>query len=236
MIFNNRVANNSISTVDIIRPIYNAVTNQYETREDLSFLPNVAELKLFHPDTFPLHSSGLSSAQLLPNKNILAFAGRIGHAFEINPATNEVVWDYKIPLRGGNPAVQGESLTLNQNITFRLKRYPLDYPAFVGRDLSSQGYLELAPNTTFCSLSVGIENVTLEDLAIKIYPNPVADNLIIEQETGTINSLSLTDLTGRTLRNFTLSGNRTTIDLSELSSGLYFLRTKSGAIGKVLVY
>ena len=74
MIFNNRLADNTISTVDIIRPSFNAINGQYATREDLSFLPATHELRLFHPDTFPLYSSGLSSAQLLPNKNILTLS------------------------------------------------------------------------------------------------------------------------------------------------------------------
>ncbi len=236
MIFNNRVANNSISTVDIIRPAFNETTGAYETREDLSFLPNSTELSLFHPDTFPLHSSGLSSAQLLPNKNILALAGRTGHAFEINPATKEIVWEYRIPLRGGAPVAQGETLTTNQNITFRLKRYPSDYSAFTGRDLSSQGYLELSPNTAFCNLSVSIENISLADLSISIYPNPVAYSLIIAQTTNEVKRLFLSDLTGRILKEIPLTGNRTSVDVSELASGLYFLRAENGAIGKVVVH
>ena len=236
MIFNNRLADNTISTVDIIRPSFNAINGQYATREDLSFLPNAAAVRLFHPDTFPLYSSGLSSGQLLPNENILALAGRTGEAFEINPVTNEVVWDYKIPLRAGNPVAQGETLTLNQNITFRLKRYPADYPAFTGRDLASQGHLELTPNTTFCNLSVSIENVSLADLSIDIYPNPASDNLIIAQKEPTLKNLFLTDATGRILKNIALESNRTTVDVSELSAGLYFLRAANGAIGKVIIF
>jgi len=235
LIFNNRVGAN-YSTANVIRPDYHELTGQYETREDLSFLPNNFALTVTHPDTFSLFSSGLSSAQLLPNKNMLILSGRPGTAFEINPATKEIVWEYKIPLRGGNPVAQGEELALNQNITFRLKRYPVDYPAFNGRELSSQGYLELEPNTTFCNLSVGIEELTLQDLSISVYPNPVNHTLIIEQATRTINNLYLADLTGRILKEITLTGNRTSVDVSDLSSGLYFLRSEGGAIGKVVVY
>jgi len=236
MVFNNRLAGNTISTVDIIRPTFNASTNEYETKEDLSFLPNLPALRLYHPDTFPLYSSGLSSAQLLPNKNILAFAGRTGHAFEMNPATNEIVWEYRIPIRGGQPIAQGETLNTNQNITFRLKRYPLDYPAFQDRDLSSKGFLELNPNAAFCNLSVGIEAVTLADLSINVYPNPVDHTLIIEQTEKTIDNLFLMDLTGRILKDIAINSNRTMVDVSDLSSGLYFLRSTNGAIGKVVVY
>lgn len=240
MIFNNQVAGNTISTVDIIRPEIELGVDSdeivYAYNEETGFLPESPQLTLFHPDTFPLYSSGLSSAQLLPNKNILTLAGRTGHAFEINPATKEVVWDYKIPLQGGSPVAQGEVLTLNQNITFRLKRYPLTYPAFEGRDLSSQGYLELEPNTTFCNLSVGIEDLSITDLSIKIYPNPVSDNLIIEQEIDRHDQLLLTDLTGKVLKNIILNGTKTIVDVSDLSAGLYFIRTKDRAIGKVIIF
>lgn len=235
LIFNNRVGAN-YSTVNVIRPNYNEAIGKYETKEDLSFLPNDFALTLTHPDTFSIFSSGLSSAQLLPNKNMLILSGRPGTAFEINPVTKEIVWEYKIPLRGGTPITQGENLTLNQNITFRLKRYPLDYTAFLGRDLSSQGYLELEPNTAFCSLNVGIDELTLADLSLTVYPNPVDHSLIIEQATREIDHLFLTNLTGRILKEIQLTGNRTTVDVSELASGLYFLRSESGAIGKVVVY
>ena len=236
MIFINRLAGNSISTVDIIRPTFNAVTQEYETRADLSFLPNLPALRLYHPDTFPLYSSGLSSAQLLPNKNILTLAGRTGHAFEINPATNEIVWEYRIPIRAGQPIAQGAILTTNQNITFRLNRYPLDYPAFKDRDLSSKGHLELMPNTQFCNLSVSLKDLTLADLAIDIYPNPVDHTLIIAQTEKTIDYLFLADLTGRIVKEINMTSNRTTVDVSELSQGLYFLRSESGAVGKVIIH
>jgi len=236
MIFNNRRANNTISTVDIIRPVFNATINQYETKDDLSFLPNTVELKLFHPDTFPLYSSGLSSAQLLPNKNILAFAGRTGHGFEINPATSEIVWDYVVPIRGGTPVAQGTQLTTNQNITFRMNRYPLDFAGFAGRDLSSKGHLEINPDTEICNFSVSVSDLTLSDLSISIYPNPVSDNLVIEKEDTEVHHLILTDLAGRVLKDIVLSSRNTSVDVSQLSSGLYLLRSESGAIGKVVVY
>lgn len=235
MIFNNRVADNTLSKVDIIRPSFNAITNQYDTKEDLSFLPNTATLELFHPDTFPLYSSGLSNAQVLPNKNILAFAGRTGHAFEINPATNEIVWEYVIPLRGGMPVEQGTELTVNNNITFRLRRYPTDFAGFAGRDLSSKGYLELNPNVEFCNLSVGISDLTLSDLSISVYPNPVSDKLVIEKASTETYRLTLTDLTGRVLKEIILNTQNTFVDVSELSSGLYILKSESGAVGKVIV-
>ncbi len=236
MVFNNRVANNTISTVDIIRPTYNGITNQYETREDLSFLPNTVELKLFHPDTFPLYSSGLSSAQVLPNKNILTLAGRTGHAFEINPATKEVVWEYLIPLRGGMPVAQGTELSVNNNITFRIRRYPTDFVGFAGRDLSSKGYLELDPNSEFCNLSVSVSDFTLSDLSISVYPNPVSDKLVIEKNSTELHHLSLTDLNGRVLKEIILNTQNTTIDVSQLTKGLYLLKSENGAVGKVVVH
>jgi len=235
MIFNNRVADNTISTVDIIRPTINTITNEYETNEDLGFLPNTTELTLFHPDTFPLYSSGLSNAQVLPNKNILALAGRTGHAFEINPATNEIVWEYVIPLRAGMPVAQGTELSVNNNITFRLRRYPSDFAGFNGKDLSSKGYLELNPNTEFCKLSVNSSDLTLSDLSISVYPNPVRDKLVIEKNTTEVHHLSLTDLTGRVLKEIILTAQNTSLDVSQLSKGLYLLKSESGAVGKVIV-
>jgi len=117
-----------------------------------------------------------------------------------------------------------------------LNRYPLDYPAFKDRDLSSQGYLELTPNTEFCNLSVGVEDLTLSDLNIDIYPNPVDHTLIIAQTEKTIDYLFLADLTGRIVKEIIITSNRTTVDVSELSQGLYFLRSESGAVSKVVIH
>ena len=86
------------------------------------------------------------------------------------------------------------------------------------------------------SLSVSLKDLTLADLAIDIYPNPVDHTLIIAQTEKTIDYLFLADLTGRIVKEINMTSNRTTVDVSELSQGLYFLRSESGAVGKVIIH
>ena len=68
---------------------------------------------------------------------------------------------------------------------------------------------------------------------ISIYPNPAQNNLIID---GIINNegvdLSITDITGKAIVNYssTSNNNQKLINISELSSGVYFIKlNKEGA-------
>ena len=98
--------------------------------------PEEFDLDLKHPvDSTLMHSTGLSSFQVLPNGNFLTCVGRYGYSYEMTPNL-DIVWEYKTPLRGGNPVPQGDTLQINNNLTFRMARIPSDAPAFVGRDLS----------------------------------------------------------------------------------------------------
>jgi hypothetical protein len=71
--------------------------------------------------------------------------------------------------------------------------------------------------------SVGIE--TLDNtLAVKIYPNPVQSQLTISTD-NEIESVSIIDLTGKTIR--TISNSANVIDVSDLQTGIYFVQIKS---------
>ncbi len=83
-----------------------------------------------HPEPAKLFSGGLSSVQLLPNDNILILSGSSGYAFELTPK-NEIVWEYIVPLKNGNQVNQGSTISINDNTTFRMYRYPNDFEAFV---------------------------------------------------------------------------------------------------------
>lgn len=69
------------------------------------------------------------------------------------------------------------------------------------------------------SLSVGFENL----IEIKLFPNPASNTvyLNINEQINTINSISITDLNGKLIKNFT--SNRI-LDVSDLASGIYIVR------------
>lgn len=91
-----------------------------------------------------LNSSGLSSYQRLGNGGSLICSGRTGELFELTE-TGDLAWQYRTPLLAGAPVEQGTELQLNNNLTFRADRYPADFPAFDGQDLSSGEVIEINP-------------------------------------------------------------------------------------------
>lgn len=72
----------------------------------------------------------------------------------------------------------------------------------------------------------------LENASVKVYPNPVADFLNVESMAA--QQLNLYSLQGDLLQNFTIGGGLTKIDLSKLSSGVYYLKSTSNQVAKVV--
>lgn len=62
---------------------------------------------------------------------------------------------------------------------------------------------------------------------ITIYPNPVVNSSIYIQSDELLTGYSLTDLTGKSLIENTLSGNNTLIDLTSVNRGIYLLKVQN---------
>ena len=91
------------------------------------------------PDPQTFFSQEISSAQRLPNGNTLINAGVHGTVFEVTPE-GETVWEYVNPVTT-HVLQQGDTVPLDhryhaQNALFKVHRYPVDYAAFKGRDLT----------------------------------------------------------------------------------------------------
>jgi hypothetical protein len=235
-LFNNRVAEN-ISTGNIINSNFDGTTNNYELM-DGAFLPLDFDQTFMHPDieNMPRAASrAVSSFQVLPNDNVLLCAGRDGYSYEITP-DNEVVWEYITPLIGGLAVEQGDTtVSAPRNLTFRINRYAKDYTAFADKDLTSKGFIELNPNTAFCGLMVGIDELS-KALNLQIYPNPASHQLIIDKNEGAIEHLQLHDLSGKFIQDIRLKDAQTIIPIHHLAPGLYFLKSREGAVAKVVVF
>jgi len=89
-----------------------------------------------------------------------------------------------------------------------------------------------APIITNDELTTVAENLSVEEselqTIVKIYPNPVSNNLFIESK-NKIKAITIYDANGRLLQSVTLIGNNTNskMDLSNLSKGLYFINIKT---------
>ena len=90
-----------------------------------------------YKDPPEFYSRNISGAQRLPNGNTLICEGASGRLFEIT-RDGLIVWEYINPIVGGLVVEQGTVLNSNQprNGVFRALRYPRDFGAFAGRDLT----------------------------------------------------------------------------------------------------
>jgi hypothetical protein len=171
-------------------------------------------------------SSGLSSYQLLPNGNTLVLVGRSGYAFEMTP-DNEIVWEFIVPIRNGVFIAQGE--TAQNNTTFRMTRYPTDYAAFEGKELSRIGYMELDPDTTYCDRLVAVDAIVGSGRAVHLYPNPARDAITVEWPAAWGERFVITNMDGQITGQGRLMDGLTLIPVHGLPPGYYVLRIEGCA-------
>src|SRR5688500_1011588 len=214
-VFNNRYGNN-FSAGNIFTPVVDTVNRTFGFHGD-DFGPADFDVTVVHPeDPQKMNSSGLSSFQILPNDNYLLLSGQSGYAFEVTP-DNEIVWEYIVPIKNGAFISQGEIAA--NNSTFRMKRYPLDYSAFEGKDLTPNGYMELNPDTAYCDLLISATDNLTDNIETILYPNPAANSIFIERSTSDntpyriINAVGVAVATG--------VADKPEIQISDLPNGHY---------------
>jgi len=223
-VFNNRAGEN-YSTVNFINSPWDMYEWRY-TKTSGAWGPESSYYENKHPEPSKLFSGGLSSVQLLPNDNILILSGTSGYAFELTPG-NEIVWEYIVPLKNGNQVNQGSTISINDNTTFRMFRYPKDFEAFDGKNLVPKGYIELNPDITYCNKLVNSEN-DLQKNRTNLYPNPSSGLITIESSIA-INA-HIYDINNKRILNFELNVGKNEFDFSSLPSGLYFVTTNTGLL------
>lgn len=233
VVFNNNFVEGEFSTVSVIDQPWDMYTWSYLLEEG-KWGPVDYEVNFTHPDTGKMYSNGLSSVQLLPNDNYLVGVGATGYSFEITPE-REIVWEYVTPLLDGQRVTQGDSLDLRDNITFRIKRYPADYPAFADRDLSAKFYLELNPDTAFCDMITPVREENSRT-TLNIFPNPARDFISVNSGVAPIGKVSIYNLQGQLVKHVPVNAYEDTpIDISHLLPGIYIVKSQENHIGKLVV-
>ncbi|MFK7808001.1 MAG: aryl-sulfate sulfotransferase [Saprospiraceae bacterium] len=228
--FNNRIGDD-FSTIEIFEPSWDMYAVDYLQLNNV-FPPSEFSNTIMHPGPRMFHSTGLSSAQILPNGNMLACSGRQGYIVEMN-AANEIVWEYITPLVGGQPATQGDTLEINNNLTFRAFRYPPEYSAFDNRDLSSKGFIESEPDEGFCDRVVSI--YTPEEYNVEIFPNPARDMVHLSWDSGKIIDVEIYDMMGRLRLSESCNGGMKYLDVSSLEPNMYVLRLEGIGVVKLMI-
>jgi hypothetical protein len=227
MIFNNG-SDRAYSSIDIIDPIVQTPGN-YTYDAVNGFAPTSAEWIYTTPTNTDFFTSILSSGQRLPNGNTLICDGDSGYFFEIDAAEN-IVWEYVNPDASTGIINQGD--TPSFNLVFRAQKFPTDYPAFIGRDLTPGDPIETNPDISNCNLLSITEN-TIDEAKIKIHPNPVVDYLSIEYSKP-ISSIEIYTIFGQLLKKAT---NKTKIKFSNMASGFYLVKiiSEEGSITKKIL-
>lgn len=229
-VFNNR-AGDDFSTVNVFDAMYDDYNSNYMIM-DGQYIPSDFDLTLTHPTPQQMYSTGLSSFQQLVNENYLITVGRFGYTYEITP-DNEIVWEYITPIRNGFSVPQGEELVANDNLTFRSHKYPVDFEAFEGKDLSPKGWIEEEPRVDYCDVLTDIDELTTTTL--RMYPVPSNSSLTIDLPEGNDHRVELYTLSGQ--RVFIKSGlqNYAMIDVSTFQEGVYIVRVNGTQTGRVIV-
>ena len=231
--FNNRFGAD-YSSFSIFNPPWDMYKWHYTRNSAGGWGPETYDLNLTHPTPTEVYSTGLSSFQQLDNGNFLVCSGSTGYAFEMTPE-KEIVWEYKTPLLAGQPVSQGDTLVMNNNQTFRMQRYPVDFAGFSGKDLSSKGWIELNPDTTFCDEILPTYN-RFSGFQMAMYPNPASNMVTIEWEGGVWVDVDVIDIMGRSVIGpMRLTGGRKYLDTSHLNNGLYFVRINGRESGKLQI-
>lgn len=167
------------------------------------------------------YSAAISGAHPLPNGNTLICEGAKGRFFEVDNS-GSTVWEYLNPVGSGVVLTQGD--VASGTNTFRCTRYAPDYAGLSSQDLTPQGYIE-SGSTFSCDLfsTASLATNQLPD-ALEIYPNPASTKFTISApqkiEEIRIYSANGTMILGERLTELTSS-----VEISELPSGLYLVRT-----------
>lgn len=140
---------------------------------------------------------------------VFSFAGLAGN-WDYDPSTfDEYLESYD--------QAQNINLTPYANANFKMR--------FVYDDAGDYSYGVVVDDIIITSGVLGTSDVSSISDKMKVYPNPIKDNLFIKSDIK-ISKISLIDMSGKQLKTF--SGNSDKYDLSDLQNGVYLLLIDNG--------
>ena len=218
LIFNNGFGrDNEFSSVDIVNPPQTNPGDYIVTSGDKIGSDDFDWSYVDTDDPLNFFSKIMSSAQRLSNGNTLICEGTEGHFFEIDSNKN-IVWDYIVPISSDGIQSQGDAPDPSR--FFRAYKYSQDDPAFEGKDMSPGDPIELNFNIDAC-LALGIDDPIVNKF--NVFPNPVKKKLNITT-TLQVEKVEFYNIQGVLVKRVL---NQKTIDIKDLSSGMYILRVYS---------
>ena len=236
LIFNNgngRPGGN-YSTVEIIDPPLNG--NTYTAT--LPYLPTDVSWIYNDNNTENVYAQNISGAEQLSNGNVIICDGPSGTFSEVDTQGN-LLWKYVNPVRNTGPMTQGTNPS--SNLVFRCSFYPSNYAGFTGHSFTPSGTIENSNTVSdACELVLSTAEMTLENDAIHLFPNPTSSilNIVINETDANHTQLQIMDQLGRVVYQETnLSANKYTIDVTAFANGLYsvLLITDQSTVSKKVV-
>jgi Secretion system C-terminal sorting domain len=74
----------------------------------------------------------------------------------------------------------------------------------------------------------------LLDKTVKIYPNPADNELIVSITSGKVESVVIMNIAGQEIINKTYSGAKVSVDLKDLTPGMYMVKVNGDYVGKIV--
>lgn len=220
ILFNNQAGTpqgEDYSTVNIVNLPVDA--DGFYSYDGGSFEPQDFDWTYQAANPSDFYSDFISGVQRLENGNTLICEGAGGRFFEINK-THEIVWEYINPINNSGAIIQ--NTVPEENNVFRCTRYATDYLGFEGRTLTPQGYLEIG-STFECDINTSQSEIQVVSEWIEIYPNPFVNELIILSERS-FYYIELLDINSQVQKTVNSNNKTNKIDVSDLASGIYFLK------------
>ena len=228
MVFNNgngRTGGN-YSTIEIINP----PVDGFNYTSSLPYLPTSTSWIYNDGNPNNFYAQLTSGCQQLSNGNVLFCNGPKGTFKEIS-ASGTILWEYINPVSVTGILTQGS--TAASNSAFRCTFYPSSYSGFNNQLFSSPTIIENSNSvSSTCTLSTTIDEETLGEEAVFVYPNPTKE--FINVEFSGLNdeniSIEIIDVFGKVVQKENRKNENQIFNLnvSSLAAGYYVLKISSG--------
>lgn len=122
-------------------------------------------------------------------------------------------------------------------INYATVEYPAVTLSAASTSMTAASFRKNTLSKTITPILVSVKEVENPDnVTISAYPNPAQDKFTIAVE-GSITAnvfITLTDITGKTIKNITSTSSTTIVDVAELPTGLYLIKYTDGTNNKTV--
>jgi hypothetical protein len=228
MVFNNgngRTGGN-YSTIEIINP----PVDGFNYTSSLPYLPTSTSWIYNDGNPNNFYAQLTSGCQQLSNGNVLFCNGPKGTFKEIS-ASGSILWEYINPVSVTGILTQGT--TAASNAAFRCTFYPSSYSGFNNQLFSSPTIIENSNSvSSTCTLSTTIDEETLGEEAVFVYPNPAKEFISVEFSGLSDENISIEiiDVFGKVVQKENRKNENGIFNLNvrSLAAGYYLLKISSG--------